>query len=243
MWWKKLKFSDKSQFILVIITLVSVIITFFSVMDANHANEKILEFSNKSIDLSKKSIDLSKQTLCLQKDVEYRNIAPPSIVVYLKEQPIIKNNRTASMTFRFHLIPNSKTFLYPDADLDITNFRGFLDNSGVYFLDNSGYINNSISIITVQGGFPYPPWDYRNESTMDITYDIVADVSSEINFKLYPQKKPINVPMNFTFKLKDVYDDKYNDTVFYNITIGEGNIESIIQPKVFDFKRPENYRC
>ncbi len=258
MGWKNLGSSDKINFLLVIITFLSVIVSVVSVFHAKDADAKIIDISNKSIDLSNKSIDLSKQALCLQKDADYRDIAPPSIVVNLKEGRIFKDNRTANMTFRFHLIPNSKTFFYPDANLDIgdiSNFSlgGFKDNSGVYYLDNSGNIinffngysgnlNNSISIIR-ETGFPYN-FDYRNETTMDITYDIVADVHSDINFSLYPQK-PINVPINFTFELKDIYGDKYNDTVFYNINVTTGavNTDSIYKPQVFDFKRPEKYSC
>ncbi len=204
------------------------------------------------------SFDLSKQALCLQKNAEYRDIAPPSIVVNLKEGRIFKDNRTAKMTFRFHLIPNSKTFFYPDANLDIgeiSNFSlgGFKDNSGMYYLDNmgniinyfngySGNLNNSIYIHS-ETVFP-SSLDYRNETTMDITYDIDADVHSDINFSLYHQK-PINVPINFTFELKDINGDKYNDTVFYNINVTAGavNTDSIYKPKVFDFKKPGNYSC
>ena len=141
--WPK-KDSDKINFGLVIITLISVIITGFSFIHTKNVDAQIIDISNKSIDLSNKSIELSKQALCLQKDAEYRDIAPPSIVVNLKEGRIFKDDRTANMIFRFHLIPNSKTFFYPDANFigDISNFSlgGFKDNSDVYYLDNNGNI-------------------------------------------------------------------------------------------------------
>lgn len=241
--WNQLKISDKIQLALFILQLFLVIGTLASVMFAYwavHINENALQ---KSDEFSNKSMNLSKQALCIQKDIEYRNIAPPSIVVSLKDTPMIQDNRTAMMTFRFHIIPNSKTYFYPDADLDITNSRGFSDDSGVEYLDNIEDINHLISIVPVKEYFPYPPLDYRNETIIDIAYGIFANEHSEINFGQYPRKTPINVSMNFTFKLKDAYGDKYNATVSYNITIGEGNIESINQPKVFDFKRPENYIC
>ncbi len=251
--WKKCErwsaqHKESIQLSLAIIAFVSIIIAAGSVYATYRALDESYEFSNKSM-------DLSKQALCIQKDVEYKNIAPPTIIVYLKDEPTFKDNKTASMTFRFQIIPNSKTFFYPDADEDITNFRGLLGNSGaVYYLDNGGNItdyfsgysgnrDNSIWIVA-DDSFPYPPLDYRNETTIDIPYDIVADVKSSINFRLYPQK-PIIVPIIFTIKIKDFYGNKYNDTVFFNINtnFGISNVNSTNQPKVFDFKIPEKYKC
>ncbi len=255
---KKLKFSDKIQFILVIITVVSVMVAVVSVRDVRDANKKIFEFSNKSIDLSNKSIDLSKQALCLQKDVEYRNIAPPTITVSLKNPPDINNpisNRT-SLIFIFHIIPNSKTFFYSDAGVDITNTNGF---------SNEITMKNPLSLCShcdfyteVDGGLEFIqapkkltapdhsvvwlPYDYRNETMFYKIYNIAIhkDANSNISFSDLPDTF---ANVNFSFKIKDAYGNKYNSTVLYNISILSTNIESIRQTKVFEFQRPENYSC
>lgn len=249
-WIKQLKLSDKISLCSAISQVIVVLIMLYSVSST-------IELSNKSIDLSNKSIDLSKQALCLQKDADYRDIAPPTITVFLKDPPDTNTpigNRT-TLIFIFHIIPNSKTFFYPDASVDITNTNGFSDEITMtnpfslcspcdFYIERHGGLNfvAAPNLTIPSYSIVWLPYDYRNERFFYKIYDIsiTRDANSNISFS-HPPDTFANV--NFSFKIKDAYGNKYNSTVLYNISILSTNIESIRQTKVFEFQRPNNYSC
>jgi hypothetical protein len=255
--------SQHKDLISVTITFAGVIIAFASVLVAISALNNNVKTLEKSIEFSNESMNLSKQALCIQKEIEYRNIAPPSIIVSLKEPPTVLKQQTihkepfqtAAATFRFHIIPNSKTFFYPDSELDITNTIGLLANAAlVNATFNSTTLTKGVSTYWIKlgttlpscgspdsgNGFSYP-LDYRNESVGEVECHVTTyPLTSGINFSSYP---PNFLIVNFTFQIKDGYEHKYSSNISYNISIQDTNIEDIRQFKVFNFKKPENYTC
>ena len=220
-----LKISEKVTIISAILSLILSVITIFILAYNLELSNQNTHLSEKALELSNENRNLTLNALCIQKDFNYKDIAPPTITVVLERPPYIFNNYT-TLIFQFHIIPNSKTFLFP---YGLNNrINGFSDN----ITDKNG-LSLDHPDTKYEGLFGY---DYRNETQFNIIYNLTNNSNS-----LY---------VNFIFKIKDAIGNEYKGITSYNVSIQDNqtqnyfqNIESIRDYKVFEFKRPDKYKC
>lgn len=211
-----------------------------------------LSYYEDTTKLSSEVKNLSEKTACLQKESRYSQISPPKIIIMNGYIEKINPNDTfygmksspyydRRLTFKFNFIPTSKQFFYPDINETDRSWGGFVYSISI---DNN---TSPLTVIENKNPFQYQnfAWGYRNETLFaDVIYDILIRDRVKYNFSANEndEQKRGNITVNFTFRIRDINGNSYNDTISY-IIYGWAQSPSLLIPKEFKFNTPEIYRC